>query len=178
MADAALERVTLNSMTVVSHTHVGEFIGASEAWNKTNNLVAMKRLAGDQSMAVGICLNNPETAVATVRYEACVNVDDATIKRAGLREMAKAAASRKLLPGEPAGPSLTELEGGEFLRVVHRGTYTKLPETFHRLLKLASDQGIEIEPLPLFQIYRNSPNFTPEADLETEVLVRVKHAKK
>jgi len=81
-------------------------------------------------------------------------------------------------PGEPSGPNLVEFQGGEFLRVVHRGSYLNLPETFHRLLKLAKDGGIDIEPLPLIQIYRNSPNFTPEAELETEVLVRVKYAKK
>jgi len=49
MAESALERVTLNSMTVVSHTHVGEFVGASAAWSKVNNLVAMKRLVSEAS---------------------------------------------------------------------------------------------------------------------------------
>jgi DNA gyrase inhibitor GyrI len=186
MAESALERVTLNSMTVVSHTHVGEFVGASAAWSKVNNLVAMKRLVSDQSMALGISHDNPETAVARVRYDACVNVDEATIKRSGLREFVKTAARRPVPnetgelsePGEPSGPNLVEFQGGEFLRVVHRGSYVNLPATFHRLLKLAKDGGIDIEPLPLIQIYRNSPNFTPEAELETEVLVRVKHAKK
>lgn len=164
-----LETVKHESMQLVAQFHRGVFAGASDAWSKLNNAVAMQRLVSDQSMAVGLSYDDPQlTESASFRYDAAVLVDSATVKRAKLATLDRRTSQ---------GMRLIELRGGSFLRAIHYGPYANISETYADLVTTAAAKGIKFEPLPLIQIYRNSPLFTDEKDLETELLVRIVDAK-
>lgn len=164
MAD--FERTKMDSKTLVAQYHVGPFEEASKAWDRLNNLVAMQRLVGESSLAIGISYDNPQTTLESrFRYDAAVVVDDATVKRARLANL-----SRK----ESRGLRMIQFRGGNFMRAIHYGPYSDLPATYGDLVHAAAVEGVELEELPLIQIYRNSPKFTDEKDLETELLVRIK----
>lgn len=63
--------------------------------------------------------------------------------------------------------------GGRALKVVHRGAYRTMDETYDRLLAYAAAHGYE-KAGPPWDEYVTDPGNTPEADLRTHILMPVK----
>ena len=60
------------------------------------------------------------------------------------------------------------LPGGRVLSHVHVGPYSTLEEAYTPLMKHIEEQGLKVTGW-MYELYLNSPDDTPDADLRTEI---------
>lgn len=115
--------------------------------------VAQFGICGPQSMVLGICQDDPrDTPEEDCRYDAGVTVNGDQPCPNGLME--------QVLPG------------GDYVRILHKGPYDKLGETWQWIGETVfPNLGRECRPQPPFERYVNSPADTAPDDLLTEIYI-------
>lgn len=149
--DVRIERVT--PMRVAFVRHVGPYNQVRAAWGRLMSWAGPKGLLSRRPTILGIVHDDPEvTPPDKVRYDACLAVDE------------------RVKPEGDIG--VQEVSGGEFAVSTHRGPYDKLGDTYARLCgEWLPASGREARSAPSFEMYRNSPQNTPPADLLTDIYI-------
>jgi AraC family transcriptional regulator len=115
----------------------------------------MRGLIGPASRFIGISWDDPEiTPPEKLRY-------DAAITLAG--------------PVQPEGEfGVTELAGGDYATLVHKGPYENLSATYRLIFGAwLPESGRELRDAPCFEVYLNSPQNARPEDLLTIIHVPV-----
>ena len=74
-------------------------------------------------------------------------------------------------PLEGSGPVRPgTMPAGQYVKAFHTGPYRKMGDTYNRMMAWTKEQGFTMKPESV-EIYLNGPEDTPEAKLETEVLI-------
>ncbi|WP_230469873.1 AraC family transcriptional regulator [Lujinxingia vulgaris] len=143
---------------VIMLRHWGPYLEIGPAFNRLLDW-ALERGADPESIELlGAYHDDPEiTAAQKLRSDACV-----------------------VHPGDWVGDGelvASELPGGTFAVVVHRGPYETLFKTYLRLIgQWLPNSGYEASAEPLLERYLNHPAHTPPEDLLTEVWARLQPA--
>lgn len=124
---------------------------AGEAWNKMMAWAGPKGLFGPSTRCIGVGYDNPSTtAPELLRYDACVTVGPE-------------------VDGE-GEIVVSELPGGEYATVVHKGPYEELEKTYMWFYGVWLPQsGREPAMRPGYEVYLNDPTRTPPEELLTEI---------
>jgi AraC family transcriptional regulator len=140
-------------MRVVYVRHVGPYQECGKAWQTLMAGAGKLGLIRPGVLHIGVGHDSPDVTPANeLRYDACLTVDDQFQATAEL--------------------SVQELAGGEYAVVTHRGSYAGLPDAYRWIFRdWLPTSGRAVRHVPLFEIYLNDPNSTPEADLVTEIHV-------
>lgn len=127
-----------------------------EAWNKMIAWAGPKGLFGPQTRFIGVGHDDPgATTPDLIRYDACVTVG-----------------SEFQLGADDTDGFITEIPGGEYATVVHKGPYELLERTYMWLYgEWLPKSGREASPKPCHEVYLNSPQSTPPEELLTEINV-------
>jgi AraC family transcriptional regulator len=154
-APPPVELKTLAPQTVVFLRHVGPYQQVGATWGRLAMWAGMRGLIGPASRFLGISWDDPEiTPPDRLRY-------DAAITLAG--------------PIQPEGEfGITELAGGEYATLLHKGPYENLSATYRLIfgawLPLS---GRELRDVPCFELYLNSPQNARPEDLLTVIHVPI-----
>jgi AraC family transcriptional regulator len=154
-APPPVELKTLAPQTVVFLRHVGPYQQVGATWGRLAMWAGMRGLIGPASRFLGISWDDPEiTPPDRLRY-------DAAITLAG--------------PIQPEGEfGVTELAGGEYATLLHKGPYENLSATYRLIfgawLPLS---GRELRDVPCFELYLNSPQNARPEDLLTVIHVPI-----
>jgi AraC family transcriptional regulator len=154
-APAPVEIKTLPPQTVVFLRHVGPYNQVGVTWGRLAMWAGMRGLIGPASRFVGISWDDPEiTQPDKLRY-------DAAITLAG--------------PIQAEGEfGVTELAGGEYATLLHKGLYENLSETYRLIFGgWLPASGRELRDVPCFELYLNSPQYTQPEELLTLVHVPI-----
>lgn len=155
--DMEAKTTTLEKMHVAFVRHVGPYAEVGAAWQQLCAWAGPKGLLGPQTKMLGMCHDDPEvTAPEKIRYDACVVVGD------------------DVRPDGNIG--VQTIEGGRYATTTHRGSYSKLAETYGLLVGQWMPAH-DLEPVagqPSLEFYLNDPQQTPEDDLRTDVYMRLK----
>lgn len=149
--DVRIERVA--PMRVAFVRHVGPYNQVGAAWTRLMSWAGPKGLLARRPTILGIVHDDPEvTPPEKVRYDACLAVDE------------------RVKPEGDIG--VQEVRGGEYAVTTHHGPYDKLGDTYARLCgEWLPASGREAGSAPGFEMYRNSPQDTPPAELLTDIYI-------
>ena len=140
---------TLGPMHVAFVRHIGPYNQVGPTWGKLMSWAGMRGLLGPDSHILGIVHDDPRiTPADKVRYDAAVTVP----------------------PGvTPEGEvGVTDLSGGSYATILHRGHYDTIGESYDMLCGVWLPQsGREVRDEPAFEVYLNSPLNTAPQDLLT-----------
>lgn len=146
--------------TLLSMRHVGPYEEVPSLWGALHGYWATAKLLPEDApiRQYGIVPDDPTvTDGDKLRYDAGIEVP------AGLDPSAVEA---------PA--ALTEIPAGLYAIATHRGSYAQLHELYLSLIGAWFPQsGHVLDPAPTVEWYVNSPHDTAEADLVTEIWVRI-----
>ena len=67
----------------------------------------------------------------------------------------------------------SKLPGGKFAIAFHKGPYTKLEQTYTKLMNFTKEKGIETKGIG-YELYLNDPATTIPEELETEIAFLIK----
>lgn len=142
-------------VTVLSVRHVGFYGGVGDAWRR---LDALRRdLAIVPRGALGLCHDDPEvTEPARFRYDACLVLGGASMPSSA-----------------PDGAMVQRVGSGTFAVTTHRGSYTRLSETYGRLTRWALERGQAPGADPSVERYLDLPSECPEEEQRTEVALAI-----
>ena len=144
---------TLDPQRVVFLRHVGPYDRVSATWSRLATWAGMRGLIGPASRFLGVSWDDPEiTSVDKLRYDAAI-----TTAR----------------PVEPEGDiGVTEIAGGEYATLLHKGPYENLGRTYALLFGAwLPSSGRELRDVPCFEMYLNSPQSARPEELLTVVHV-------
>ena len=142
---------TLEPQRIVFLRHVGPYSEIGGTWSRLAAWAGQHGLFGPSTRFIGISHDDPEiTPPDKLRYDAAM-----TISR----------------PVEPEGPfGVTELAGGEYATITHKGPYDQLGRSYRLLLGVWLPQsGRELRDVPCFELYLNSPQTARPEDLLTVI---------
>jgi AraC family transcriptional regulator len=154
-APPPIEIKTLPPQAVVFLRHNGPYAQVSATWMRLAMWAGMRGLIGPASRFIGISWDDPEiTPAEKVRYDAAI-----TLAR----------------PIQPEGEfGVTELAGGDYATLLHKGPYEKLSDTYRQIFGAWLPQsGRELRDVPCFELYLNSPQNARPEELLTLVHVPV-----
>jgi AraC family transcriptional regulator len=125
---------------------------AQQAWQRLCTWAGPRGLFGPQTLALGICHDDPEvTPPDKIRYDAALTIDR---------------------PVQPDGDiGVQELPAGAYAVTTHRGPHERLHECWGALAGQwlpASGRRLRSDA-PSFEIYHNNPQQTPPDQLVTDV---------
>jgi AraC family transcriptional regulator len=148
---------TFPALRVAFMRHRGGYAGVHQTWQKMIAWAEARGILRDRPVLYGVCPDDPDvTDEAHLRFDACAALDDG------------ADAPRE------AGVGIMQIPGGTFAVGVHRGSYLTLHETYLDVIgRWFPKSGYEPAADAVVEHYRNDPRRVPEADLLTEVRVRV-----
>jgi AraC family transcriptional regulator len=144
-APPEVEIRTLTPQTVVFLRHAGPYNQVGATWGRLAMWAGMRGLIGPASRFLGISWDDPEiTPPEKLRY-------DAAITLAGV-----------IQPEREFG--VTELAGGKYVTLLHKGPYENLSATYRLIFGAwLPASGRELCDAPCFELYLNSPqNARPE----------------
>jgi len=124
---------------------------AKQAWEKLVAWGCPKGLFGPATRCFGVGYDNPNTtAPELLRYDACITVGPEVTDEGEI--------------------TVTELPGGEYATLVHKGPYDQLEKTYMWLYGVWLPQsGREPAMRPGYEEYCNNPETTAPEDLLTEI---------
>ena len=125
---------------------------APRAWERLMRFAYGQRLMTPQTRAFGLSHDDPNlTEPERIRYDACLDLD--------------------IEPPADSGLLRGELAGGRYARLLHRGPYENLSETYaYALQQWLPQSGEQLRDAPCFEHYRNrDPRRTKPENLRTEV---------
>ena len=133
--------------------HVGPYSQVGATWGRLMSWAGMRGLLGPQMRMIGIVHDDPDvTPAGKVRYDAAIVVNR---------------------PVDPEGEfGITEIPGGKYAILTHRGPYETLGQTYQRFFGgWLPKSGRELRDSPAFEEYLNSPTDTRPEDLLTRIHV-------
>jgi AraC family transcriptional regulator len=154
-APQPVEIKTLTPQTVVFLRHVGPYDQVGATWGRLAMWAGMRGLIGPASRFLGISWDDPEvTTPGKLRYDAAI-----TLAR----------------PIQAEGEfGVTELAGGEYATLLHKGPYENLSETYRLIFGgWLPASGRELRDVPCFELYLNSPQHTQPEELLTLIHVPI-----
>jgi AraC family transcriptional regulator len=138
---------------VVFVRHTGPYANVGQAWEKICAFAATRNLFGPSTASIGIGLDDPKiTSEDKIRYDACLTVDASVA---------------------PAGEvGVQTIPGGRYAVFLHAGPYDQFVHTYDAIFRdWLPTSGERLRNQPAFELYLNSPDRTPPADLRTEIWV-------
>ncbi|MFT3868699.1 MAG: AraC family transcriptional regulator [Nibricoccus sp.] len=133
--------------------HTGPYASVGAAWQKICSFAGSRQLLGPKTNYIGISHDDPNiTANEQLRYDACVTLD------------------RELQPAGEVG--VQTIPGGRYAVFLHCGPYENFNATYDAIYRdwLPSSHE-QLRNQSSFEIYLNSVENTPPADLRTEIWV-------
>ena len=145
--------VTRPETRVAYIRHTGPYASVGSTWEKLCAFAGPRGLLGPQSQFLGISLDDPRiTAEDKTRYDACVTL------------------SRDLAPSGEVG--VQTVPGGRYAVFLHAGPYEGLSATYDAIFRdWLPASGEQLRDQPAFEVYLNTIDHTPPADLRTEIWV-------
>jgi AraC family transcriptional regulator len=154
MASVRVE--TFAPLRVAFIRHRGGYAGVHATWDKMRTWAASRGLLDGGPTLYGVCPDDPEvTDEALLRFDACVALDG---------------------DGDVNDPDVAQavLPSGTYAVGMHVGPYTLLHETYLDVIgHWFPTSGYELAPDAVVEHYLNDASSTPEAELRTEVRVRI-----
>ncbi|HJZ99720.1 MAG TPA: AraC family transcriptional regulator [Candidatus Solibacter sp.] len=154
-APPPVEIKTLPSAHIIFLRHVGPYSAVGAIWGRLAMWAGMRGLIGPASRFIGISWDDPEiTPPEKLRYDAAI-----TLAR----------------PIQPEGEfGVTDLAGGEYATLLHKGPYENLSSTYRLIFGAwLPSSGRELRDVPCFELYLNSPQNTRPEDLLTVIHVPI-----
>jgi AraC family transcriptional regulator len=139
----------LPPMRLVFLRHVGPYDQVGATWGRLMAWAGMRGLLGPNMKMIGIVHDDPDvTASGKLRYDAAVTVNR---------------------PVQPEGDfGVSELAGGRYAVVTHKGPYDGLAKSYQRLYGgWLPKSGYHLRDTPAFEQYLNSPQNTKPDELLT-----------
>ncbi len=131
--------------------HVGPYGDVRATWDRLLPWLGKEGLLCGDVQCIGICHDDPDvTPPDRIRYDACVTVDE------------------RFAPTGDIG--VQTIPGGEYAVTTHFGPYSKLGETYVKLLgQWLPRSGRALRSTPCFEVYLNDPGSTDPEDLLTDI---------
>jgi AraC family transcriptional regulator len=131
--------------------HVGPYAAVGAAWQKLYSFAGPRQLLGPATTHIGISRDDPKlTASEQLRYDACITLD------------------REVAPSGEIG--MQTITGGRYAVFLHRGPYENYNTTYDGIYRdWLPVCGEQLRNEPAFELYLNTPESTPPADLRTEI---------
>jgi AraC family transcriptional regulator len=138
-------------MRVAFMRHNGPYRQVGQTWGRLCAWAGPRGLVGPRTVMLGVAHDDPQvTPPEKLRYDACLTVDG------------------RFKPEGDVG--VQEVGGGEYAVTTHRGPYDTIGQTVTRLCgEWLPASGREPRPVPMFEIYRNSPQDTAPENLLTDL---------
>lgn len=152
---------------VAAVRHTGPYDESGPAWGKLCAALGANGLLTDTSVAYGVSYDNPDiTAPQKCRMDACVSLPPELLETCA--ELCPLLQNEDIFLRHIGGEQ-------EYAALRIRGPYTLLHPAYRSLFGMWFPQsGREPENDPGFEIYLNSPQITPPADLLTEICIPLK----
>jgi AraC family transcriptional regulator len=152
-APPPVEIKTLDPTPVVFLRHSGPYAAVGATWSRLAMWAGMRGLIGPASRFLGISWDDPDiTPPDKLRYDAAITL------------------ARPISPEGEFG--VTEIAGGEYATLLHKGPYEKLSETYRLIFGAwLPGSGRELRDAPCFEHYLNSPQTAQPEDLLTVIHV-------
>jgi AraC family transcriptional regulator len=149
--DAPVKIARIEPKRIAYIHHQGPYNQLPVTWKKLVNWALPLALFGPSAWFLGIAHDDPDiTAPYKVYYDAAITV------------------SQDVCPEPPIG--ITELAGGEYATMMHKGPYELLGRSFQKLLGgWLPTSGRELRDMPAFDLYLNSPHNTRPDELVTVI---------
>jgi AraC family transcriptional regulator len=146
-----VEIKTLQPMRVAFMRHTGPYDEVGEVWDQLLTEMGKDGYLAGNPMMLGICHNDPEiTPAASIRYDACLAVDD------------------QFVPFEQI--AVQTVAGGEYAMTTHIGAYNQLGKTYAEFLgQWLPRSGRELADAPCFEVYVTDPASTPAEEMLTDI---------
>ncbi len=140
---------------IVFLRHVGPYDEVGGTWSRLMSWAGRRGLLSPGMAMIGIVHDDPDvTPSGKVRYDAAVTV------------------SRPVTPEGDFG--VTDLAGGSYAIVTHKGPYQELGKTYQQIYGgWLPKSGLALRDVPAFEQYLNSPRDTRPEDLLTRIHVPV-----
>ena len=148
-----VEIQTLGPQCIVFLRHTGPYDQVGATWAKLAAWAGPRGLFGPGTRFLGVSYDDPDvTPPEKLRYDAALTV------------------SR---PVEPQGEfGVTELAGGEYATLIHKGPYETLSRSYRALFGAwLPASGREVRDAPAFEVYLNSPQTAAPQELLTVIHV-------
>jgi len=148
-APPPVEIKALAPQRVVFLRHTGPYDQVGATWGRLSAWAGLRGLFGPATRMIGICNDDPcITPPEKLRYDAAITVNR---------------------PVQPEGDiGVTEIAGGEYATLLHKGPYENLGRSYGLLLGAwLPKSGRELRDAPCFETYLNSPQGTPPEELLT-----------
>jgi AraC family transcriptional regulator len=131
--------------------HIGPYAAVGAAWQKLCSFAGPRQLLGPKTIYIGISRDDPKlTASELLRYDACITLD---------RELARS--------GEIG---VQVIPSGRYAVFLHSGPYENFSTTYDAIYRdWLPGSGEQLRDEPAFDLYLNTPETTPPADLRTEI---------
>jgi AraC family transcriptional regulator len=141
-----------DSIRVAFLRHIGPYAASGAAWRRLCGNPAVQSRLTPESLFIGICYDDPDVTEADkIRMDVCVSVDASFIPEDGIE--------------------VQTIEGGEYARVIHKGSYDGLHGVYRALYgEWIPASGREPKGTPPLEIYLNDCT-TPPEELLTEIRV-------
>ena len=154
-APAPIDIKTLAPQQIVFLRHVGPYDQVGATWGRLAMWAGMRGLIGPASRFLGVSWDDPEiTPPEKLRYDAAITL------------------SRAIPPEGEFG--VTELAGGEYATLLHKGPYEGLSASYRVIFGgWLPASGRELRDAPCFEHYLNSPQNARPEELLTVIHVPV-----
>jgi len=149
--DVTLQKFEI--MKLVFSRHTGPYKEAGKVWEDLCSYKSLMEQVDEDTLFFGLCYDDPkQVEPSKIRYDACISVK-------GDFEV-------------PEGLETKLFEGGEYAVHRHLGNYDGLKDKYAWLYGVwLPSSGRELRKEPPMEIYRNSPQFTPEDQLITDICI-------
>lgn len=145
---------SFDALNVACMRHRGSYATVGETWGRMLTWAGAHGFGG--APLYGICPDDPDvTEEARLRFDAAVVVPEPFVPTT-------------------AGLAITEIPAGTYAVGLHVGPYHRLHETYLDVIgRWFPESGYELATDAVVEHYLDDPSCTPEADLRTEVRVRI-----
>ena len=149
--------ISLEPARIAFVRHVGPYAEVGPTWQRLVAWAGGQGLLGLDTRIFGLCHDDPDTTTPEqLRYDACIVIG----------------------PDVQAGDGVEvqDFAGGRYAVATHRGSYTRLAETYSGLIEewVPANRLELAEERPCVEVYRNDPQQTPENELVTDVHVPIR----
>jgi len=141
----------LGPIHAVCLRHVGPYAEVGRAWQRLYPWAGEKNLLRGPARPMAICHDDPEVTPADkVRCDCCLVINSPIATEGDFFQQ--------------------EIASGEYAVALHTGAYARLNDSYAELAgKWIPRAGREIANLPSIEFYLNTPENTPEEQLQTEI---------
>ncbi|MFT3783411.1 MAG: AraC family transcriptional regulator [Nibricoccus sp.] len=137
--------------------HTGPYAQVGTAWQKICSFAGPRGLLGPKTSFIGISRDDPKiTATDQLRYDACVTLE------------------RDIAPEGEIG--VQTIPAGRYAMFLHKGPYEQFGMTYDAIFRdWLPNSREQLSDEPAFELYLNTPETTPPADLRTEIWLRLEN---